>query len=157
MKVLQIVLLFTVGFLTCMVFMLHVFPVKEVTIGTVDTLMVRRIKDYTYMVDSLRRLPVLRIDTFSVRVNERDTTLYMFTIPIMPYHFLDSLPVSVNGVRRFIPFDLHIDGYVTEYSILTHATDLHVEPVRRKINWKAAGIGVGALVLIGAVVLLIAK
>lgn len=149
--VIDVVLIFVIGFISGYLFFTKVLPVEPMTVSTVDTLMIRKLKDYRM---ALRKLPILRVDTFW---RSQDSIQLMYEIPIMPFHFVDSLPLSINDERHYAKFDLTIDGYVTEYSIMTQANRFYYSEPKRKLDWRAVGIGALGVGILTVAILLLAK
>ena len=96
-------------------FIYHSCCVQDIKIDvyTPDTLLIRKIRNYGSIIDSLKGELLIKPKRFDiVRI---DTQYY--EVPIIPYVFNDSVCFIIENKKEFIPFKLMIDGYVSEYTI----------------------------------------
>ena len=159
MITLERILLIAVGFLLCVLWFSKITPVEPTVASTIDTLLTRRVQNvrgYRHVLDSLRRVRVVPI-LIPARVDTFEIYNVTYQVPVIPYTFKDSIPIFINKKRVYVPFDLMVDGYVSEYSIKTYATDFYTEKRKFTLNWKVLGLGALGVGMCTVLILLLAK
>lgn len=111
-------------------FVYHNYLIEDIKfeVETEDTLLIRKIKNYKSIIDSLNGQLLIKPKRF-VKIFV-DTIEY--EIPIIPYVFKDSIPFRINQKRYYLPFIIMIDGYVSEYCIMTEDKRITIDIKREK-------------------------